>query len=115
MIALVWQFDVKAGREAEFERFFGADGPWHGLGRRSRSFLGSSFLHDAVLPTRYLVVEYWSEMVVYEKHQEDFSDEIRELEQERDRLLAAAVPLGIFTALNVPDRSGPTWTRRTGH
>lgn len=115
MIALVWQFDVLAGREAEFERFFGADGPWHGLGRRSRSYLGSSFLRDTSQSSRYLVVEYWSEMVVYEKHQEDFSDEIRELERERDRLLDAMLPLGIFTALNVPDRSGPTWSRRTGH
>lgn len=112
MIAVAWQFEVRPGREAEFERFFGADGPWHALGRRSRSFLGSSFLRDAVQPTRYLVVEYWSEMVVFEKHQADFSDEIRELEKQRDVLVATMAPLGLFTALNVPDRSGPTWTRR---
>lgn len=115
MIALVWQFDVKAGREAEFQKLFGANGPWPGLGRRSRSFLGSSFLRDAVQPTRYLVVEYWSEMLVYEKHLADFSDEIRQLEQERDLLLESMMPLGIFTALDVPDRAGPTWSRRSGH
>lgn len=113
MIALVWQFDVQPGREAEFEQFLGANGRWHALGRRSRSFLGSSFLRDAVQPTRYLVVEYWSEMVVFEKHQADFSDEIRELERERDTLLESMAPLGIFTALDVPDRAGPTWSRRS--
>ncbi len=114
MIALAFQFEVRPGREAEFERFFGADGPWHALGRRSRSFLGSSFLRDAVQPTRYLAVEYWSEMLVYERYQADFSQEIRQLEEERDDLVSSMVPLGIFTALNVPDRSGPTWTRRGG-
>ncbi len=114
MIAFVWQFDVKPGKETEFEQLVGADGPWHRLSRRSRSFLGSSFLHDSSLPSRYLVIEYWSEMLVYEKHQEDFRHEIERLEREREGLLDSALPLGIFNALNVPDRAGPTWTRRTG-
>lgn len=114
MIAVAWQFEIKTGCEQRFEQLIGADGPWHALARRSRSFLGSSFLHDAVQPTRYLLVEYWSEMLVYEKHQADFSDEIRDLEQERDALTDAMIPMGIFTALNVPDRVGPTWSRRRG-
>ena len=28
MIAIMWQFDVKAGREPEFEESDGADGEW---------------------------------------------------------------------------------------
>jgi hypothetical protein len=115
MIAFAWQFEVKKGRERRFEQLAGADGPWHALARRSRSFLGSSFLHDVAQPTRYLLIEYWSEMLVYEKHQADFSDEIRELEVERDALVETMTPIGIYAALNVPDRAGPTWTRRQGH
>ncbi len=52
-------------------------------------------------------------MLVYEKHQADFSDEVRELEEERNQLLDALAPLGVFTALDVPDRAGPTWSRRS--
>ena len=114
MIALVWQFQVKREREREFEGMCGADGPWAALGRRSRSFLGSSFLRDLAQPGRYFLIEYWSEMVVYERHQEDFRDEIRQLERERAELLDGATPLGIFSALDVPDRTGPTWSRRSG-
>lgn len=40
MIAIMWQFDVIAGREAEFEQFYGADGEWTG----------------------------WSELLVHEQH-----------------------------------------------
>ena len=39
VIAVVWQFEVREGREDEFERFYGADGPWTAISRRSRSFL----------------------------------------------------------------------------
>lgn len=114
MIALVWQFEVKAGGNEEFEAFCGADGPWTALSRRSRSFLGSSFLRDLAAPTRYLVIEYWSEMVVYEKHHADFQQEIAEMEARRDALVTSTQPLGLFNALDVPSRSGPTWSRRSG-
>jgi heme-degrading monooxygenase HmoA len=114
VIAVVWQFDVREGKEDEFERFYGADGAWTAISRRSRSFLGSSFLKDLAQPERYVVVEYWSEMLVYERHHADFADEVVELEQQRDALVSLMRPLGLFNALNVPDRSGPTWSQRTG-
>jgi len=112
MIAIVWNFNVRPGRESEFEQFCGADGEWTAMNRRSRSYLGSSFLRDQNEGTRYLMVEYWSEMIVYERHQADFSDEVKDLVARRSELVASSEPLGIFTALDVPDRAGPTWSRR---
>ncbi len=114
MIALVWQFDVKAGRTDEFEALYGADGAWTALSRRSRSYLGSSFLRDLAISNRYLLAEYWSEMVVYEKHHADFQEETERLERRRDALVDHAQPLGLFNALDVPDRAGPTWSQRSG-
>ena len=114
MIAVVWQFDVQDGKEDAFERFYGADGPWTAVSRRSRSFLGSSFLKDLAQPDRYVVVEYWSEMLVYEKHLADFDDEVHRLEEQRKKFVVKMEAIGVFTALDVPDRSGPTWSQRTG-
>jgi quinol monooxygenase YgiN len=114
LIAVAWQFEVKPEYQEAFEHFFGADGEWTAFSRRSRAFLGSSFLKDLAQPSRYLLVEYWSETLVYEKHLADYSDEVKSLESQRERFLTAAHPLGIFNALDVPDRSGPTWSRRTG-
>jgi len=114
VIAMAWQFELaESGRDA-FERFYGADGPWTALSRQSRSFLGSSFLRDQVQPTRYLLIEYWSEMVVYEKHHADFSDELATLEARRNELCLSVTPLGVFSALDIPRRSGPTWSQRDG-
>lgn len=112
MIAVVWQFEVREGRDRESEQFFGADGEWAALNRQSRSFVGSSFLKDQNRDGRYLLIEYWSEMLVYEEHREYRRDQIKELGIHRDALVASFQPLGIFSALNVPDRTGPAWSRR---
>jgi len=114
VVAVVWQFTVADGTSEEFERFYGADGDWTKLSRRSRSFLGCSFLKDLAVPSRYLLIEYWSEMVVYEKHVSDFSDEIKELEAQREAFTVTIESLGVFSALDVPTRVGPTWSRRSG-
>ena len=114
MIAMAWQFELADGGQEAFERFYGADGPWTALSRQSRSYLGSSFLRDQVEPTRYLLVEDRSEMVVYQKHHANFSKEVAALEAKRDGLCLSVTPLGVFTALDIPNRSGPTWSRRDG-
>lgn len=114
MIAVVWQFEVEREQQGGFEQFYGADGFWSTFSRKSRSFLGSSFLRDQVDPRRYLLIEYWSEMLIYEKHHADFSDEMSALESKRNALCVSVTPLGIFTGLDVPDRFGPTWSRRDG-
>ena len=114
MIAVIWEFDVEAGKSEEFERFYGADGEWTKVSRRSRSFLGSSFMRDIAVESRYVLVEYWAEMVVYERHLTNFDTPLKGLEQQRDQFVKKLHPLGVFTALDVPSRAGPTWSRRSG-
>jgi hypothetical protein len=113
VIAIVWQFDVKPGREEAFEAFYGAGGDWTAANRHSRSYLGTSFLKDQSRGSRYLMIEYWSEMLVYEQHKQFRRDEIALLDARRNELVDAFEPLGVFTALDVPDRAGETWSRRT--
>ena len=112
MIAIMWQFEVKSGRETEFEQLYGVDGEWTAMNRHTRSYLGSSFLHDQSRSSRYIVIEYWSEMIVYEQHRESRSAKIESLKERSGTLVDSVEPLGIFTALDVPDRSGPTWSQR---
>ena len=112
MIAIMWQFNVIEGRGAEFEQFYGADGEWTAHNRRTRSYLGTSFLRDQNEPLRYIVIEYWSELLVHEQQKAYRSDGIAVLEELRAALVQSVEPLGIFTALDVPERAGPTWSQR---
>jgi len=112
MIAIMWQFDVKAGRGDEFEQLYGADGPWTAMNRQTRSYLGSSFLHDQNRASRYIVIEYWSEMIVSEADRGPRAAAMAVIEASRTALIEAVEPLGVFTALDVPERTGPTWSQR---
>ena len=113
MIAIMWQFDVKDQRRAEFEELYGVDGEWATMNRQTRSYLGSSFLRDQNRSSRYVVIEYWSEMVVDEQHRAYRSDVIEALEGRLAEIVKSIEPVGVFTALDVPDRSGPTWSQRS--
>src|SRR5258705_5785010 len=101
MIAILWQFDIKPGKEEEFEEFHGAAGEWTAVNRHSRSYVGTSFLRDQAEPSRCVVIEYWSEMVVYEEHKTFRFDELGRLAARRNELVVAFEPLGGFTALDV--------------
>ena len=112
MIAIAWQFEVKKGREAEFEEMYGVDGEWTAMNRHTRSYLGTSFLRNQNPASRYIVIEYWSEMLVYEQHRGTRAKAIAALEERSASLVERVEPMGIFTALDVPDRTGPTWSQR---
>jgi hypothetical protein len=114
VLAVVWSFQVRQGREDDFEQLHGADGDWTALSRRSRSFLGSSFLRELADPRRYLLTEYWSEMLIYEKHLSDYGDEVAELQTRRLAMVSETTPIGLFEAPDGPDRFGPPWARRDG-
>lgn len=112
MIAIMWQFDVKAGREDEFEQLYGVDGPWTAMNRQTRSYLGSSFLHDQNRASRYIVIEYWSELIVTESTRGPREAAMTAIEASRTALVDSVEPLGVFTALDVPERTGPAWSQR---
>ena len=109
MIAIVWQFNVKNGREAEFEQLYGADGEWTTMNRLTRSYLGSSLpsrSESGITVSRHRVLERNARG---RKHHKSYRPgALAEFEARRTDLVESTEPLGVFTALDVPDRFGPT-------
>ena len=52
--------------------------------------------------------------MVVVQHCADFSNEVAALEVTRDRLCCPSRRLASSPALDIPKRSGPTWSRRDG-
>jgi aminoglycoside 6'-N-acetyltransferase I len=61
MHTIVWEFVVRPGREAEFERLYGMDGEWARLFRRGEGFFGTELVISAGAPDgqRYLTLDRW--------------------------------------------------------
>jgi heme-degrading monooxygenase HmoA len=53
----IWQYDVAADREAEFERAYSADGDWARLFGRSDGYRGTELFKRVGQPLRYLTVD----------------------------------------------------------
>ncbi len=51
--------------------------------------------------------------MIYEKHLADYSEHIEDLRKRRAEMVVETTPMGLFNAIDVPDRAGPTWSRRT--
>ena len=57
---VVWEFQVKAGCEAEFIAAYGPDGEWARLFRRSPEFLGVELLESVGNAGRFFTLDHWS-------------------------------------------------------
>jgi hypothetical protein len=51
-------------------------------------------------------------MLVSEPARAVRSTAVADFEAQRKALVESVEPLGVFTALDVPDRFGPTWSQR---
>ena len=56
---VVWEFQVKAGCEAEFIAAYGPDGEWARLFRRSQEFLGVELLGSVGNAGRFFTLDHW--------------------------------------------------------
>lgn len=60
MIEIIRQFVVKQEARGQFELAYGPGSSWSKLFARSPGFRGTTVLHDAEDPRRYLTIEIWN-------------------------------------------------------
>ena len=61
----VWEFKVRPGCEAEFERNYGPDGSWVELFRAAHGYLDTILLRDLGRGRRYLTIDRWESEDAY--------------------------------------------------
>ena len=59
MYVIIWEFEVKPERVAEFQSIYAPQGEWAQLFSRASGYLGTELLHCANRPTRFLTVDRW--------------------------------------------------------
>jgi heme-degrading monooxygenase HmoA len=94
MYIIIWEFQTKVGREAEFEQLYGPEGEWVQLFRQGEGYLGSELLRDTAQPRRYLILDRWDSAAAYETFRSRWVDAYKALDAQGERLTAREAWVG---------------------
>ena len=92
----VWEFLVRPGSEAEFERHYGPGGSWARLFRESPGYIGTLLLKDRDVPGRYLTVDRWRSEAAHAAFRAEYSRQYEQLDMALAHLAPSERSLGSF-------------------
>src|SRR5687767_2562447 len=98
MHLIVWEFRVRPGHEAEFERVYGPNGAWATLFARGEGYLGTELLGDIAVRGRYLTIDRWTTRAAFEAFRQRWPEEYRALDLRCESLTSRETAVGTFTA-----------------
>ena len=93
---VVWEFWVRVGAEAEFERAYGKAGAWVRLFSGDAAYGGTRLVRDASEPGRYLTLDSWESAAAYEAFKKNHVAEYGEIDRECEKLTEEEKELGRF-------------------
>ena len=65
MFAVIWEYEVQAGREGDFTALYGGEGAWVALFREYAGYLGTELLRDPGTG-RFITIDRWASQATYD-------------------------------------------------
>jgi heme-degrading monooxygenase HmoA len=96
MFVVLWEFEVKPGREERFERVYGADGEWVRLFRGDANYQGTRLLRDASRDGIYVTIDIWRSREAYERFREAAAERYAAIDAECEGLTTSERHIGSF-------------------
>jgi heme-degrading monooxygenase HmoA len=97
---IVWEFQVPAGRETDFESAYGPQGPWAQLFGRAPGFIEVRLLRCRERAGRYLTVDRWETPQAFEQFKRRFAAEYATLDRQLEGIAATEIRLGAFDTVS---------------
>ena len=102
MLLILWEFRVRPGGEAAFERAYGPGGAWERLFASAEGWLGTDLLRDEADPGRYLTLDRWTSAAAYDAFRAGHREAYGALDRECGTLTADERLVGRFEGLAQP-------------
>jgi len=80
MYVIIWEYQVKTDRTADFEQIYHSNGAWAELFIKSVGFLGTELVHDLNHAQRYITIDRWVSSRAYETFLAQWHDEYEVLD-----------------------------------
>jgi heme-degrading monooxygenase HmoA len=95
---VLWEFWVRPGAEAEFERAYGSEGAWVRLFSRDPAYGGTKLVRDVGEVHRYLTFDYWASAETYDSFKRKHTAEYGVIDRECEGLTESEKEIGRFEA-----------------
>jgi heme-degrading monooxygenase HmoA len=92
----IWEFQVRPGKQTEFERIYGPDGRWVELFRQAAGYVGTLLLKDRAVENRYVTIDRWRHERDYKEFRARFAKEYQALDAECQDLTIREISLGEY-------------------
>ena len=96
---VVWEFWVRPGAEAAFEKAYGPEGAWVRLFSGDPAYLGTKLMRHAGEARRFLTLDSWASAAAYESFKNGHEAEYVEIDRECERLTESEKEIGRFESL----------------
>lgn len=94
MYIIIWEYQVKPERVADFETIYGEHGAWTDLFERGIGYLGTEFLADPNNQHRYMTIDRWFSAQAYNNFLIRYQAEYEILDAECNQLTKSEILLG---------------------
>jgi heme-degrading monooxygenase HmoA len=95
-ILVMWEFVVRPGKEAEFEKIYGPEGDWAQCFSKAGGYCGTELCRDLSEPGRFVTSDFWMSQEAYETFKAQHAAEYRALDQKCESLTEDEREIGKF-------------------
>jgi heme-degrading monooxygenase HmoA len=94
MYVIIWEYQVKADRNTEFEKIYGENGAWAKLFKNGSGYLGTELLRHSSQLLYYITIDRWASVVYYEAFLSNWRKEYEKLDAQCEGLTEQESLLG---------------------
>lgn len=96
----IWEFRVRPGSEAEFERVYGDAGVWAEFFRGGAGFVKTELIHDTVA-RRYLTLDFWASQKEYDEFRQMNAERYQAIDAQCEVMTESEVEIGRFSRVDL--------------
>lgn len=104
MYVIIWKYQVKTDRTADFEQIYHSNGAWVELFRKEEGYLGTELLHDSNQLYRYITIDRWTSSHDYESFRSRWKSEYARLDAQCEGLTEQETLLGKWESVTYETR-----------
>ncbi len=100
MFLILWEFEVKSGKEQCFEKAYGPEGPWVSLFKHDVHYRQTQLLKDPSRPGIYFTLDFWNSESDYFHFKHSNQSTYASIDKDMEKLTIRERNLGCFQQLD---------------